>query len=295
MPERPRFRITPSRPSRKPRPSSPGPRPRPRCPRSGSAGAVDDRKLTPANGRIVPDKGCDRLSSGRARFEQIEPAGPRCASVRCWVRTALTPALAQGHRAPTLMLEVVTAAPNMPVRRHMPTSEKVIFGHRFRGEAFRADPSHDGARTILDPRPASAHGAPRRGARPRRNPGGGPRDPPRGGSERQAAPLANGDAASERFFTSSGARTRTTHDTARRGRRGTAGCMLAPTVSRTSPSAPHSPSWTVPGFPPADLVRTRLPQPLRPPTPQPVLMTKWSTRRKRRRIEHPLRPRRIAK
>ena len=39
------------------------------------------------------------------------PRGPRRASVRCWVRTAPTPDLAQGQRAPTLMLDVLTAAP----------------------------------------------------------------------------------------------------------------------------------------------------------------------------------------
>ena len=53
------------------------------------------------------------------------PPGPRVGSVRCWVSTAPTPARAYGQREPTPMLEVVTAAPNIPVRLHMPTNENV--------------------------------------------------------------------------------------------------------------------------------------------------------------------------
>ena len=56
-----------------------------------------------------------------------KPFGPSVGSVRCCVSTAPTPARAYGQREPTPMLDVVTAAPNIPVRAHFPTSENVIF------------------------------------------------------------------------------------------------------------------------------------------------------------------------
>src|SRR5262245_39523666 len=63
------------------------------------------------------------------------PRGPSCGSVRCWVKTAPTPARAKGQRLPTPILEVVTAAPSIPVRRHMPTRENVM---RFDSVAFHS-------------------------------------------------------------------------------------------------------------------------------------------------------------
>jgi hypothetical protein len=54
------------------------------------------------------------------------PRGPSRGSVQCWVRTAPTPAFAKGQRLPTAIDDVVTARPNMPVRRHMPAIEYVI-------------------------------------------------------------------------------------------------------------------------------------------------------------------------
>src|SRR5262245_21863810 len=54
------------------------------------------------------------------------PRGPSRGSVRCCVSTAPTPARAKGQRLPTPILDVVTAAPNIPVSRHIPTTEKVM-------------------------------------------------------------------------------------------------------------------------------------------------------------------------
>src|SRR5215831_15361147 len=76
------------------------------------------------------------------------PRGPSRGSVRCWVNTAPTPALAYGQRLPTPMLEVVTAAPIIPVRRHIPTSEKVIESYH---HSFHVDlDQNTGARKAID-------------------------------------------------------------------------------------------------------------------------------------------------
>ena len=93
----------------------------------GAALSVDHRDLAPTNGRVSVDQGVHGLPRRPAGLQQVENLWvPRVGSVRCWVSTAPTPARAYGQREPTPMLEVVTAAPNMPVRLHMPTNENVI-------------------------------------------------------------------------------------------------------------------------------------------------------------------------
>src|SRR5260370_23892877 len=54
------------------------------------------------------------------------PSGPRRGSVRCCVSTAPMPARAKTQRLPTARLDVVTAAPSIPVRAQRAASAKGI-------------------------------------------------------------------------------------------------------------------------------------------------------------------------